>query len=39
MQETTERLMAAYDVDEARARADVEGLMASLQQAKVVQQR
>ncbi|MFD8381690.1 lasso peptide biosynthesis PqqD family chaperone [Streptomyces sp. NPDC059679] len=39
VQEATERLMAVYDVDEPRARADVEGLMASLQQAKVVQQR
>ncbi|GGX31315.1 lasso peptide biosynthesis PqqD family chaperone [Streptomyces noursei] len=38
VQETTERLMASFDVDEPRARADVEQLMASLQQAKVVQQ-
>ncbi|WEB39516.1 lasso peptide biosynthesis PqqD family chaperone [Streptomyces yunnanensis] len=38
VQETTERLMASFDVDESRARADVEQLMASLQQAKVVQQ-
>ncbi|MES4906613.1 MULTISPECIES: lasso peptide biosynthesis PqqD family chaperone [unclassified Streptomyces] len=39
VQETTERLMAVYDVDEPRARADVEQLMDSLRQAKVVQQR
>ncbi|MFJ9615017.1 lasso peptide biosynthesis PqqD family chaperone [Streptomyces noursei] len=38
VQETTERLMASFDVDEPRARADVEQLMASLQRAKVVQQ-
>ncbi|AJC54774.1 lasso peptide biosynthesis PqqD family chaperone [Streptomyces sp. 769] len=38
VQQTTERLMASFDVDEPRARADVEQLMASLQQAKVVQQ-
>ncbi|MEK2474366.1 MULTISPECIES: lasso peptide biosynthesis PqqD family chaperone [Streptomyces] len=38
VQETTERLMASFDVDEPRARADVEQLMASLRQAKVVQQ-
>ncbi|QRX96362.1 MULTISPECIES: lasso peptide biosynthesis PqqD family chaperone [Streptomyces] len=38
VQEATERLMASFDVDEPRARADVEQLMASLRQAKVVQQ-
>ncbi|MER6025324.1 lasso peptide biosynthesis PqqD family chaperone [Streptomyces sp. NPDC001851] len=37
VQEAAGRLMATYDVDEPRARADVEELLAALRQAKVVQ--